>query len=156
MRSRAGRRLVVVIATAALVSACAAGQASLAPSAPETPRTTPSATPSPPATHSDAPSAVPTQSTPTLPEAGDVVLTISHDYVGDAWSTTSLVADGRLTSPSDTGWQVRVLAPEGVERVRAEVLATGLFSENLVIPTEVVLGAGPECAAGDGMASSSA
>ena len=147
-RSRAWRRLVVAIGTAALVSACAAGQASLAPSAPETSR----ATPSPPATHGDAPSAVPTPSaTPTTQGAGDVVLTITHDHVGDAWSTTSLVADGRLTSPSDAGWQVRVLAPEGLERVRSEVVATGLFSESLVIPAEVVPGAGPECLAGDGM-----
>ncbi len=59
------------------------------------------------------------------------------------WSTASLVEDGRLTTPSDHGWQVRVLSPAGMEEIVATVVSTGLFARSRHIPIELRPGAEP-------------
>lgn len=74
---------------------------------------------------------------------------ISHQYFSSHWTQTSLVEDGRLTSPTETGWQVQVLSPAGVERVRGEILATGLFDGNADLPLVPVPGQEQGC--GDGL-----
>lgn len=56
------------------------------------------------------------------------MLRITYQYFGTHWTSISLVADGRMTFPSERGWKVRVLSPSGVDRVRAEAMGTGLFA----------------------------
>jgi hypothetical protein len=66
---------------------------------------------------------------PSSPEAGELVVAVSKIHDG-AWY---LYADGRLISlddfrsPTTPGWIEQRLTPAGVERVRSEFLATGLF-----------------------------
>jgi hypothetical protein len=78
------------------------------------------------------------------------VLRISQAHFADHWTSTSLVTDGRLTTPSNSGWVVRILSPVGVERVRNEVLDTGLFSESFDLPLELTSDA-VECTDGIGL-----
>jgi hypothetical protein len=74
---------------------------------------------------------------------------ISHHYFGSHWAKTSLVEDGRLTSPTETGWQVQVLSPAGVERIRDEIVETGLFEESADLTLVPVPDQGYAC--GDGL-----
>lgn len=128
------------------VSGCSAGSpaatSSTAPATPSEPASTPQATPT------LLPSASP-RATP-QPLAA-LVLRITHDYFGSQWTTTSLVADGRLTSPAESGYQVRVLSPIGIDRVRSEILGTGLFEESATVPLVLVADADPGCTDGLGL-----
>ena len=62
--------------------------------------------------------------TPSPPSTGELVASVG----GFRSTAYFLYADGRLISVPEAGkWFVRHLTPEGVERVRSEFLATGLF-----------------------------
>jgi len=142
LTDRAASRLAVTIAALALLAACTAGQTSPAPSIEGTAQATPSEpapSPQPTATVSPSPSPQPTPQPP-----AELVLRISHRQWGFQWST-SLVADGRLTSPSETGYQVRVLSLIGIDRVRSEILSTGLFDESADVPLVLLPDADPGC-----------
>ena len=134
--------LPILFVTFALVAGCA-GQPS-ASSAP-TGSAVVTASPEPSPTASPSPTPEPTPDPP-----AELVLRISHTSFADHWRSTSLVDDGRLTTPSDNGWLVRILSPSGVERVRNEVLDTGLFSESSDLPLEPMSDA-PECFDGIGL-----
>jgi hypothetical protein len=57
------------------------------------------------------------------------VLRVTYQYFGSHWTSISLVTDGRMTFPSETGWKVRVLSSSGLDRVHAEATGTGLFAK---------------------------
>jgi hypothetical protein len=69
----------------------------------------------------------PKAATPSSPAVGELVAVVTRLHAG-AWY---VYADGRLISVEDghlaSGWVEQRLTVEGVERVHAEVLATGLF-----------------------------
>src|SRR5688500_8166185 len=125
----------------ALISGCA-GQ--------PTPSSAPSGSAGPTSSPEQSPTASPSpKPEPTLDQPAELVLRISYERFADHWTSTSLVDDGRLTTPSDSGWVVRILSAAGVERVRNEILDTGLFSESFDLPLEPT-GAAPECFDGIG------
>lgn len=127
MTRRAPLSSVSVAVAVALLAGCAGVDQSLQPSSPSPgPRSA-----APTATASPSPTVEPT---PTPIPAGELVLRITYAYFGSHWSATSLVADGRLTSRSESGWEVQVLSPSGVDRVLAEVVETGLFEESAEFP----------------------
>lgn len=137
-RVRKSHRVPVVVIAAVLLTACAPAQSSSeagAPSGSVPTVATATLEPSPTLSASPSPSAEPT------PAAADAVLT--NTWSANAWLTTSLVTDGRLTSPSDQGWQVRVLSPLGVEEMVAAVVSTGLFDRDRHIPLELQPGREP-------------
>ena len=140
VRVRESHRLPVAVIATVLLTACAPSQASSEDGAPSgSAQTAATATlslePSATLTPSPSPSAGQT------PAAADAVLT--NSWSGNAWLTTSLVADGRLTRPSDQGWQVRVLSPSGIDEMVAAVVSTGLFDRNHHIPLELQPGREP-------------
>jgi hypothetical protein len=95
--------------------------------------------------------------TPDPMSAGELVLKATHEYFfGSPWTSISLVADGRMTFPSDGGWKVRVLSPSGVDRVRTEAAATGLFSETADYRLVPVPNQDINCTDGLGLTSSAA
>ena len=133
------RALIAVVFVAIVLPACAvqapseqgapSGSAQTAAAATLTLEPSPTLSPSP------SPTAEPTSA------AADAVLT--NSWSGNAWLTVSLLADGRLTSPSDTGWQVRILSPSGVQQMVAAVVSTGLFDRDRHVRLELQPGREP-------------
>jgi hypothetical protein len=132
-----------VVLAVTLLAGCGAAEQSSQPSL-EVGTPTPSAQPN--ATPSPRPTAEPTP----IP-AGELVLRITYARFGSHWTAISLVADGRLTFPSESGWKVQVLSPSGVARMRAEVVATGLFEESADYPLVPVPNQDIGCADGLGL-----
>jgi hypothetical protein len=120
---RTGRRRWLVVAAAAVAAALllAAGTVLVQRTGDDRIRTRPPAGPSPSTT-----------TVPTPPKAGQLV--VSAWFGGDLGAYL-LYADGRLLWVDDTGgtpgFVEQRLTPEGVERVRSEFLATGLFDDGL-------------------------
>jgi hypothetical protein len=115
------RHPILVALAVALLAGCSAAGQSAQPSASEGSQTQ-TAEPTPTST----PTAEPT---PNPMSAGELVLQVTHQSFASYWTSISMVADGRMTFPSENGWQVRVLSPSGVDRVRTEAIGTGLFGE---------------------------
>jgi hypothetical protein len=134
----------------ALLAGCSAADQSVHPSATEATQT-PTAEPT--ATASPSPTIEPT---PTPIPAGELVLRITYAHFGSHWTARSLVADGRLTSPSESGWQVQTLSPSGVEQLRREVVGTGLFANSANYPLVPVPNQDINCTDGLGLTYSSA
>jgi len=84
------------------------------------------------------------------------VLRVTYQYFGSSWTSISMVADGRMTWPSETGWKVRVLSPSGVDRVRTEAMGTGLFAETADYRLVPVPNQDINCTDGLGLTSSAA
>jgi hypothetical protein len=117
---------ILVALAVALLAGCGAAGQSAQPSASEGTQTQtaePTRTPSPTA-----------EPTPNSTAAGELVLQVTYQSFGSYWRSISLVADGRMTFPSESGWKVRVLSPSGVDRVRMEAIGTGLFAETADYP----------------------
>lgn len=136
MQSFGGHRISptsAALVVAAVLSACSAGPSTRTPSVDASPSATETAragTPEPTPTATLSPS--PTLQPPPAP--AELVVAIRHSFYSATWTATSLVADGRLTSPAEGGYEARLLSPSGVERVRTEVLATGLFTTSADVP----------------------
>jgi hypothetical protein len=84
----------------------------------------------------DLPGIAPAEAIPSTPETGELVASMwEHEgapgHFGNGW--LYLYADGRLLweqlDPADPtgGWLEQRLTPEGVELIRSEIIATGLF-----------------------------
>jgi len=144
---RVTRNPISVALTVALLTGCSTALQTPTETASTQPIATPTASPTP------SPSVEPT---PTPTSAGELVLRITYQYFASYWRSISLVADGRLTSPSESGWKVRVLSQNGVEWVRAEVVRTGLFAESADYPLVPVPNQDVGCMDGLGLTYSSA
>ena len=87
----------------------------------------------------------PEGATPSTPEAGELVLSLwGRSTTDDGLLRAWVYADGRLiwTKEGDfpyganeitTGFLEQRLTPEGVERIRSEIVSTGLFADDLAL-----------------------
>ena len=89
---------------------------------------------------------------PSTPERGELVVELGGRSTVDGGPLNSALvyADGRLiwrkeggfsygANPSTTGFLEQHLTPEGVERMRSEILATGLFDRDLGFRSSVAI-----------------
>jgi hypothetical protein len=95
----------------------------------------------------------PEGATPSAPESGELVASLwSHIRLDPVWGTGELFlyADGRViwtrrdgrslgegANEHSTGFLEQRLTPEGIELVRSEILATGLFDSDSPPPDDV-------------------
>jgi hypothetical protein len=95
----------------------------------------------------------PEGATPSAPESGELVASLwSHIRLDPVWGTGELFlyADGRViwtrrdgrslgegANEHSTGFLEQPLTPEGIELVRSEILATGLFDSDSPPPDDV-------------------
>lgn len=90
--------------------------------------------------------------TPSTPERGELILELGGRSTVDGGPLNSALvySDGRLiwrkegdfsygANPSTTGFLEQQLTPEGVERMRSEILATGLFDRDLGFRSSVAI-----------------
>jgi hypothetical protein len=126
---RVGNILVLVAGLGLTACTSASVAESYAPASPvETIPTTPvpteSRTPAPSATASEiAPDAM----------VGELVVTFQSSNLNHT-EPTSIVADGRVTAPGSSGYVQQRLSPAGVELIRQQIIASGLFSQTRDLP----------------------
>jgi hypothetical protein len=129
------------------LAACAVGPGStaepIASAASPTPVRTPTPRPDPTNTPSLSPSTDPAD------EPADLVVRF-QTYVLTRSYPTTLVADGRLTVPTDSGYVQQRLSPTGVQAVTARLLESGLFDGNTEIPQPLLPDHDPICGEGIG------
>lgn len=140
-------RSVALLTVLVLALVACQGDASL--SAEPTPSTAPPAadptlTPIPDPTQPPAP----TPSPDTVGEPADLVLSFQTSGLTRTYPAT-LVADGRLTVPTDSGYMQQRLSLAGVQAVTERLLQSGLFGENTDIPQPLLPDHDPIC--GDGI-----
>jgi len=147
-------RAIVAVAAMLLVIACAGPAASPTSSAPSSPGATvavspTTAVPSATATASSTVSASPrARRTPTpiapVKESDAVVRLEQTGDTGGPWVVAVVMVDGRfITRMDDTSVTERRLTASGVQRVRDEILGTGVFGQDQRFPLEPAPGQTP-------------